>query len=465
MPLIDKKTLLGLFGGSERFERIIGNSEYNFDDKGISCKIKFKEGSEKFKLKLPCLPLTLLDWAYENQLDGFLPDDFIQLYQADFISFYDAKDLLSEKLETPPNNEEFYLWCILGKIAGGLDPFLSNGNGIIERWAWAPGINMPFEYDNCYLILEDFYFLQSDIELFVSPDRYISGQAIIERWKPIVGEKVAINRLSAIANTEKLVNCYPCTVDSLKDGVGGIYSFDNVLDYEKNNRIIIVENTQIEDLDKVGIVQTYSFEELEKPKDFDDFIIDNLLRLSIPAFFIEAKIVNDYFKQGLYVGFWKRALKNELTNLEKEIKNKNIGVIEGINYKKPYNDKLKELSAWSNKDFWPKPEEQTSDENTNLSLKTQAEVLTTNGKPRKRLKPLIRETNEGLLLIKEITSFYNVNYLEDLPAVIAWGKIVSGEFQSNLIKSVSDAKKSITLHGGEKLDKKGFSDKYRRRFE
>lgn len=86
-------------------------------------------------------------------------------------------------------------------------------------------------------------------------------------------------------------------------------------------------------------------------------------------------------------------------------------------------------------------------------------------KPRKKLKPLEKERNEGLLLIYEMLKFYNVEYLDELPTVRAWGKIVSGGFQSDLIKSISDAKKSITLNGGEKLDKEAFSDKYRRRFK
>jgi len=85
--------------------------------------------------------------------------------------------------------------------------------------------------------------------------------------------------------------------------------------------------------------------------------------------------------------------------------------------------------------------------------------------PRRKLKPLERETNEGLLLIYEITKRYNVEYLDDLPGPKAWGKIVSGEFSCDLIKAVSDTKKSITLNGGEKLGRADFKDKYRRRFK
>jgi hypothetical protein len=86
-------------------------------------------------------------------------------------------------------------------------------------------------------------------------------------------------------------------------------------------------------------------------------------------------------------------------------------------------------------------------------------------KPRKRLKPLERETNEGLLLLYEIFNYYKVEYLDDLGAHKAWGKIISKEFCSDYIDSIADTKKYIMLSGGEKLSKTDFSDKYRRRFE
>jgi hypothetical protein len=85
-------------------------------------------------------------------------------------------------------------------------------------------------------------------------------------------------------------------------------------------------------------------------------------------------------------------------------------------------------------------------------------------KLRKKLKPLERETNEGLLLIYEITGFYKIDYLDELLAIKAWGKIVSAEFQNDLIKSVSPAKTFIILSGGDKLAKSDFLDKYRKRF-
>ncbi len=85
-------------------------------------------------------------------------------------------------------------------------------------------------------------------------------------------------------------------------------------------------------------------------------------------------------------------------------------------------------------------------------------------KPRKRLKPLERETSEGLLLLYEIFNCYRVEYLDELPAHRAWGKVVSKEFCSDYICSITDTKKSIVLSCGERLDRIDFSDKYRRRF-
>ena len=86
-------------------------------------------------------------------------------------------------------------------------------------------------------------------------------------------------------------------------------------------------------------------------------------------------------------------------------------------------------------------------------------------KTRKKLKPLERETNEGLLLIYEIFNYYKVEYLDELPAHKAWGKIISKEFNSDSLSSIAGSNKSITLSGGEKISKTDFGDKYRRRFE
>jgi hypothetical protein len=86
------------------------------------------------------------------------------------------------------------------------------------------------------------------------------------------------------------------------------------------------------------------------------------------------------------------------------------------------------------------------------------------GKPKKKLIQLKRETNEGLLLLYEMFKHYEIQYLDDLKPVKAWGRLISGEFKSELITNISDARKTITLSGGEKLTQSQFTDKYRRRF-
>jgi hypothetical protein len=88
-------------------------------------------------------------------------------------------------------------------------------------------------------------------------------------------------------------------------------------------------------------------------------------------------------------------------------------------------------------------------------------------KPRKILKDIKneRDTTEGLMLVRAIIKQYDVKYLDILPAVEAWGKIVSREFNHSLIKDISEAKTFITLNDGSKLYKTGFCDKYRNRFK
>lgn len=87
-------------------------------------------------------------------------------------------------------------------------------------------------------------------------------------------------------------------------------------------------------------------------------------------------------------------------------------------------------------------------------------------KPRKRRREVERgENNEGLLFVDELLTYYKIEYLDELAAIKAWGKIISGEFTSNSFKQVADNKKSITLESGEKLSKSDFLEKYRKRFK
>lgn len=86
-------------------------------------------------------------------------------------------------------------------------------------------------------------------------------------------------------------------------------------------------------------------------------------------------------------------------------------------------------------------------------------------KQRKKLKPKLRDTTESLMLIYDLAEKYKVEYRDELPGPAAWAKIVSKEFTSEFIKEVSDAKKSITLASGKKLEESNFLDNYRRRFD
>ena len=94
------------------------------------------------------------------------------------------------------------------------------------------------------------------------------------------------------------------------------------------------------------------------------------------------------------------------------------------------------------------------------------EKLTTEEKKsRKKLMPHRRETNSALILLYELFGHYKVKYLDELKAVTAWGRIVSEEFESEHIKSISDSKKAIILIDDVKLTKKDFLEKYRKRFQ
>ncbi|MGB4497243.1 MAG: hypothetical protein WBI40_00970 [Methylococcaceae bacterium] len=92
----------------------------------------------------------------------------------------------------------------------------------------------------------------------------------------------------------------------------------------------------------------------------------------------------------------------------------------------------------------------------------QQSVLT---KPRKKLNPIERDANEGLLLVYEVTKHYNVQYLDELKAINAWNRIVAGEFKSDLIKSIADNKRGIILNSGTaEFGKDAFLRKYNSRF-
>ena len=85
--------------------------------------------------------------------------------------------------------------------------------------------------------------------------------------------------------------------------------------------------------------------------------------------------------------------------------------------------------------------------------------------PRKRYKPMTKAASEGLTLIDQLCRKYKVNYLDELSGLAAWGKIVSKEFDSELIENIDDTNKTITYTTGVKQTKTDFLEQYRKRFE
>ncbi|MBD9356813.1 hypothetical protein [Methylomonas albis] len=83
---------------------------------------------------------------------------------------------------------------------------------------------------------------------------------------------------------------------------------------------------------------------------------------------------------------------------------------------------------------------------------------------RKKLTPMQRATSESLLLIYNLTEKYRVKYLDQLEAPAAWGKIVSGEFKSDLIREIIGDKK-IKYNDGELQSGSEFREKYLSRFK
>lgn len=88
--------------------------------------------------------------------------------------------------------------------------------------------------------------------------------------------------------------------------------------------------------------------------------------------------------------------------------------------------------------------------------------------PARKRKHMIRATSESLALIDQLLDDYKVEKLSDLLPVVAWGYIISGEYQNDLIKEIigtTPTKKKILLNGGELVEKPDFLEKYRSRFE
>jgi hypothetical protein len=90
-------------------------------------------------------------------------------------------------------------------------------------------------------------------------------------------------------------------------------------------------------------------------------------------------------------------------------------------------------------------------------------------KPSKILKPLERETTESLLLIYGYLAYKGIlpGDKVTIQPRAAWGEIVSGKFNSDLIKEISGERKAakITMNNGEELTETEFIKKINRRLE
>jgi hypothetical protein len=114
--------------------------------------------------------------------------------------------------------------------------------------------------------------------------------------------------------------------------------------------------------------------------------------------------------------------------------------------------------------FFDDEEPQTNPENSINVSTDNLEQQSNQTKPRKKLKPFEREISEGMLLIYEIINYRKVQYLDELSAKKAWNLIVSGNFKSDLTKSIADDKESIMLNNQRTFEKSDFLRKYNSRF-
>lgn len=125
----------------------------------------------------------------------------------------------------------------------------------------------------------------------------------------------------------------------------------------------------------------------------------------------------------------------------------------------------KELSVWYNEQLAEKELAGDLLLDNSCVPPVQQDVKGKLEKPVKKLKPLERESSEALLLIYEICDHYKVKSSSDMAATKAWNNIITNDFKSEYVATVSESNKTIELKGGSKLNKSDFLEKYRKRFE
>jgi len=129
------------------------------------------------------------------------------MVQTDFISFFDAMDLLTETLGERPSDEQYYMWCYWGKDSGGIDAYASDGTEKIK--VPCGGITFPthrnefghLEYRLADLTryLKHWQFLSNEIDGFRPEHHYVTGQQLLRRWTAMLGEFEAEHRIKDYA--------------------------------------------------------------------------------------------------------------------------------------------------------------------------------------------------------------------------------------------------------------------------
>lgn len=121
----------------------------------------------------------------------------------DFIAYPKAIKILSDKWNAVP--EELAAWIFLGPEAGGIEAFRN-----------ANEMNPPLDFSFAYFHgCEDYlsplmtcWFRQDDIDRFEPADRYITGEALIERWCNLPGGRPEAFIRAKIAES-RLLDMHP----------------------------------------------------------------------------------------------------------------------------------------------------------------------------------------------------------------------------------------------------------------
>ena len=135
----------------------------------------------------------------------------------DFIAYPKAIKILSDKWNAVP--EELAAWIFLGPEAGGIEAFRN-----------ANEMNPPLDFSFAYFHgCEDYlsplmtcWFRQDDIDRFEPADRYVTGEALIERWCNLPGGRPEAFIRAKIAES-RLLDMHP-----IFGGTEATFGNDNV---------------------------------------------------------------------------------------------------------------------------------------------------------------------------------------------------------------------------------------------